>query len=284
MSKRVARPTATAIAAAFEINQEQTMSASSSLPHHPVLTPQEWIAARRQLLAEEKEFTRHQERIAAARRALPWVKVEKQYVFDTPNGKVSLTDLFDGRSQLIVKHNMLNPKHDVCTGCSFEMDHIEGARVHLENHDVSIVAVSRAPLAQIKAAQRRMGWTIPWVSSYASDFNYDFHVSFKPEDIARGQVFYNYAVQPIPVEDLSGFSVFYKDEDGDIYLTYASFGRGQENIITTYVMLDITPKGRNETARGNMTEWVRPHDRYDTDGYVDPIGQFVATKGCCQSA
>jgi predicted dithiol-disulfide oxidoreductase (DUF899 family) len=137
---------------------------------------------------------------------------------------------------------------------------------------------------QIQAAQRRMGWRSTRVSSFHSDFNYDFHASFKPEDVARGQVFYNYDAAPIPVEDLSGFSVVYKDESGDVYLTYASFGRGQENIMTTYVMLDMTPKGPNETVRGNMTEWVRPHDRYDTNGYVDQIGQFVATESCCESA
>jgi predicted dithiol-disulfide oxidoreductase (DUF899 family) len=247
------------------------------------VSEQEWIAARRELLVKEKELTRHQERIAATRRELPWRKVEKQYLFDTPDGKVSLADLFDGRSQLIVKHNMLNPKHDVCAGCAFEMDHIEGTLVHLPHRDVSFVAISRAPLAQIRAAQRRMGWSARWVSSLHSDFNYDFHASFKPEDVARGEVFYNYEVKPIPVQDLSGFSVFYKDENGDIYLTYASFGRGQEYVMTTYVMLDMTPKGRNETERGNLTEWVRPHDRYDTDGYVDPTGQFVATASCCHT-
>jgi len=259
-------------------------AATSSSTRHAVVSQEEWIAARRALLAKEKELTRQQERIAAARRELPWVRVEKEYSFETPNGKVSLADLFDGRSQLIVKHNMLNPKHDVCVGCAFEMDHIEGALVHLPHRDVSFVAISRAPVAQIQAAQRRMGWSARWVSSLHSDFNYDFHVSFRPEDIARGQVYYNYEVKPIPIEDLSGFSVFYKDQNGDVYLTYASFGRGQENIMTTYVMLDMTPKGRNETGPGNLTEWVRPHDRYDTNGYVDPTGQFVATESCCQSA
>jgi predicted dithiol-disulfide oxidoreductase (DUF899 family) len=253
------------------------VSAATPLPRNRVVSWQEWIAARCELLAQEKELIRHQEQIAAARRASPWVKVEKPYFFDTPNGKVSLADLFDGRSQLIAKHNTLNPKHGVCTGCSFEMDHIEGALAHLPYRDVTFVAVSRAPVKQIQAAQRRMGWSARWVSSFHSDFNYDFHVSFKPEDIARGEVFYNYAMQRVPVEDLPGFSVFYKGENGDIYLTYASFGRGQANIMTTYVMLDMTPKGRNETPPGGMTEWVRPHDRYDTNGYVDAIGQFVAT-------
>ena len=260
------------------------MNASVSVSLHKVVSQDEWLAARRTLLNEEKQLTRQQQRVAAARRELPWVKVTKDYVFDTPHGKVRLADLFGGRSQLIVKHNMLNPKHDVCVGCSLEMDHIEAARVHLEHHDVSIVAVSRAPLAQIQAAQKRMGWTTPWVSSHDSDFNYDFHVSFRPEDVARGQVFYNYEVKPIPVEDLSGFSVFYKDEHGGIFHTYATFGRGAEYVMTPYVFLDMTPKGRNETGHGNMTDWARPHDRYDVPGQINPIGQFVAGESCCHDA
>lgn len=260
------------------------MSASISSSHHPVLSQQEWIAARRRLLIKEKELTRQQDRLAAERRELPWMKVEKPYFFDTPAGKVSLAELFDGRSQLIVKHYMLAPGRDICVGCSFEMDHIEGALIHLPHRDVTFVTVSRAPVEQIQAAQRRMGWSATWVSSLHSDFSYDFHASFKPEDIARGEVFYNYEAQPVPIQDVSGFSVFYKDEQGDIYLTYASFARGQENVLTTYVMLDMTPKGRDEPPGGNLTAWVRPHDRYDTEGYVDPTGQFVATSGCCRGA
>ena len=248
----------------------------------PVVSEEQWIAARRELLAREKDLTRQQDAIVAQRRELPWLKVTKQYFFDTPEGRVSLADLFDGRSQLIVKHNMLNPAHDVCIGCSLEMDHIEGALQHLPHRDVTFVAVSRAPVEQIETAKRRMGWTSRWVSSFRNDFNFDFHASSRPEEVARGEVFYNYQVSPIPVQDLSGFSVFYKDEAGDIYLTYASFGRGAENIMTTYVMLDMTPKGRNETA--NMTDWVRPHDRYGVPGYVDGIGQFhEENKGCCGS-
>ena len=257
------------------------MNAPVSVSLHNVLSRDEWLVARRALLDEEKELTRHQQRIAAARRDLPWMKVTKEYVFDTPGGKVRFADLFAGRSQLIIKHNMLNPSNDVCVGCSFEMDAIEGARIHLEHHDVSIVAVSRAPLAKIQEAQRRMRWTTPWVSSYGSDFNYDFHVSFRPEDIARSQVFYNYRVAPIPVEDLSGFSVFYKDDGGDIFLTYGTFGRGAEYVMTAYVFLDMTPKGRNETGRGNLTDWVRPHDRYDAAGATNPFGQFVGDENCC---
>jgi predicted dithiol-disulfide oxidoreductase (DUF899 family) len=266
------------------MDQEETMNALASVSPHKFVSQDEWLAARRDLLHEEKRLTKQQQRVAAARRELPWMKVTKEYVFDTPRGKVRFADLFAGRSQLIIKHNMLNPKHDVCVGCSIEMDSIEGARMHLEHHDVSIVAVSRAPLAQIQAAQQRMGWTTPWVSSYDSDFNYDFHVSFRPEDIARGQAFYNYEVTPIPIEDLSGFSVFYKDANGDIFHTYGTFGRGAEYVMTAYVFLDMTPKGRNEGPRGNLTDWVRPHDRYDVPGRVDPIGQLVAEESCCHGA
>ena len=260
------------------------MNASASVSLHTVVSQEEWLAARRELMKQEKQLTKQQERVAAARRGLPWVKVTRDYVFDAPDGNVRLVDLFGERSQLIVKHNMLNPSNDVCVGCSIEMDAIEGARVHLEHHDVSIVAVSRAPLAKIRAAQKRMGWTTPWVSSYESDFNYDFHVSFKPEDIARGQVFYNYEVAAIPVEDLSGFSVFYKDGHGDVFHTYGTFGRGAEYVMTAYVFLDMTPKGRNETGRGNLTDWVRPHDCYDVPGAADPFGQFVPQGSCCHTA
>jgi predicted dithiol-disulfide oxidoreductase (DUF899 family) len=261
------------------------MSASISLPYRTVQSEQDWIAARRELLAKEKELTRHQDRVVAARRELPWLKVEKEYLFDTPSGKVSLSELFDNRSQLIVKHYMLSPERDICVGCSFEMDHIEGALKHLPHRDVTFVAISRAPVEQIQAAQRRMGWSANWVSSLHNEFNYDFHASFKPEDVARGEVFYNYEVKPIPIQDLSGFSVFYKDENGDIYLTYASFGRGQENIMTAYVMLDMTPKGRNEAPGTNLTSWVRPHDRYSTEGRANPkTGEFVTAESCCQSA
>lgn len=261
------------------------MSSSSSFTHRPIVTEQEWITARRLLLAKEKELTRHQDRISAARRALPWVKVDKSYSFDSSDGEVSLADLFDGRSQLIVKHFMLSPGRDICVGCSFEMDHIEGALMHLPQRDVTFVAISRAPVEQIQAAQRRMGWTAKWVSSLHNTFNYDFHASFKPEDVARGEVFYNYEVKAIPIEDLSGFSVFYKDDAGDIYLTYASFGRGQENIMTTYVMLDMTPKGRDEAPGTNLTSWVRPHDSYSKKGETSSkTGEFLEAQACCTNA
>jgi predicted dithiol-disulfide oxidoreductase (DUF899 family) len=233
------------------------------MTHHQIVSRDEWIAARREFLQKEKDFTRLRDRLNAERRALPWVKVEKEYLFDTPNGRQSLGDLFDGRSQLVTKHFMFGPDWtDGCVGCSFEMDHIEGALVHLEHHDVSYVAVSRAPLAKLEAFKRRMGWHFRWVSSFGSDFNYDFNVSFTPEQVAGGKAYYNYELRDVGIDELSGRSVFYRDEAGDIFHTYSSYARGGELFLGSYAVLDITPKGRDETINGNLTDWVRHHDRY----------------------
>ena len=231
---------------------------------HPIVSQDEWLAARRQLLAREKEFTRLRDQLTSERRALPWVKVEKPYVFDGPDGKETLAELFGGRSQLIVKHFMLGPGwSEGCVGCSFELDHIDGILVHLEQRDVSYVAVSRAPLAEIEAFKERMGWRVKWVSSAGSDFNYDFHVSFRPDEIAKGEGYYNYETRKIGVEELSGRSVFYKDMNGDVFHTYSSYGRGGEDLLGTYRLLDLVPKGREETGPNhNLTDWVRHHDRY----------------------
>jgi predicted dithiol-disulfide oxidoreductase (DUF899 family) len=219
--------------------------------HHHVVSRDEWLAARTQHLEKEKELTRLRDQLSAERRTLPWVKLEKQYVFDTPDGKRTLADLFEGRSQLIIKHFMLAPgQKDPCVGCSFEVDHVEGALVHLEHHDVTYVAVARAPLAEIEAVKQRMGWRFKFVSSHGSDFNYDFNVSFTPEQIARGEAYYNYRLGPVPLEDLSGRSVFYKDANGDIFHTYSSFGRGGDIMLGTYNLLDITPKGATRSAPG----------------------------------
>ena len=232
--------------------------------HNQVVSRDEWLAARKQLLIKEKELTRLRDQINADRHALPWVKVEKPYVFDGPNGRQTLADLFDGRSQLIIKHFMLGPDwEDGCVGCSFELDHVEGALVHLEHHDVSYAVVSRAPLPKIEAFKKRMGWRVKWVSSYGSDFNYDFHVSFKDAEVALGKAYYNYEVRDVGIDELSGRSVFYKDSSGDIFHTYSSYGRGGEMFLGTYHFLDITPKGRDETINGNLTDWVRHHDKYE---------------------
>jgi predicted dithiol-disulfide oxidoreductase (DUF899 family) len=233
------------------------------MTQHQIVSRDEWIAARKELLRKEKDFTRLRDQLSAERRALPWVKVDKEYLFDTPSGRQSLGDLFDGRSQLVTKHFMFGPDWtDGCVGCSFEMDHIEGALVHLEHHDVSYVVVSRAPLAKIEAFRQRMGWRFRWVSSYGSDFNYDFHVSFTPEQVASGRAYYNYELRDVGIDELSGRSVFYRDEAGDIFHTYSSYARGGELFLSSYAVLDITPKGRDETINGNLTDWVRHHDRY----------------------
>lgn len=249
------------------------------------VSKEEWIAARKALLVREKELTRQRDAVSAARRALPRIRIDKDYVFDTSSGKQTLSELFRGRSQLIVKHFMLAPGQvEGCVGCSFESDHVDGALKHLERHDVAYVAMARAPLAEIEAYQRRMGWLFHWVSSFGSDFNYDFDVSYTPEQLAKGEAFYNFENIASPLEDLSGFTVFEKDADGAIYQTYSSFGRGGEEVLGTYMFLDMTPKGRNETGPAfNLTDWVRPHDRYEAAGKTDQTGRWRAEATCCHA-
>jgi Uncharacterized protein conserved in bacteria len=251
-----------------------------------VVSRREWLAAREQLLAREKQLTHEYDAVAAARRALPWVQVEKRYLFDGPEGQVALADLFESRSQLIVRHFMFGPGWgEGCVGCSFFADHIDGARIHLEQHDVSFVAISRAPYREIAAFQQRMGWRFRWLSSYSSDFNFDYHVSFRPEEIATGKVYHNFAQREPVSEECAGISVFCKDSAGNIFHAYSTYGRGDELLVGAYMYLDLTPRGRNETARGNLTDWVRHHDRYDAGGSVDEQGRYVAPAaaqpGCC---
>jgi predicted dithiol-disulfide oxidoreductase (DUF899 family) len=248
------------------------------MQHPKVVTQDEWLAARLDLLAREKQLTRERDEVNRLRRELPWVKVEKNYVFDGPEGKVSLNDLFAGRSQLIVSHFMFGPQwKEGCVGCSFRSDHVDGTLAHLEHHDVSFVTVSRAPLDEIQAFKQRMGWRFQWVSSAANEFNYDFHVSASKDEIATGKMYYNYALGDLVSEELSGISILCKNEAGEIFHTYSTYGRGDEPLVTTYVYLDLTPKGRNETGpRFNLTDWVRHHDRYSAAGSVDSSGRFVA--------
>jgi predicted dithiol-disulfide oxidoreductase (DUF899 family) len=235
------------------------------MDHHAVVTREQWTEARKVFLAKEKAFTRLRDELNAERRELPWVKVEKTYVFDTPDGKRSLADLFQGKSQLIVKHFMMAPGDgEGCLGCSFEVDQVEGARQHFEHHDLAYVAVARAPLAEIEAYRRRMGWTFPFVSSFGSDFNYDFNVSFTPDEVAKGEGFYNYRMTEVGMEDLSGISVFYRNDAGGIFHTYSTYGRGGEEALTAYAYLDLTPKGRNETGpHFNLGDWVKRHHDYE---------------------
>ena len=240
-----------------------------SLEHHPVVPRDQWLIARTELLKEEKEFTRLRDKINAKRRDLAWVRVKKNYVFQGPSGPQTLADLFEGRSQLLVKHFMFAPGWKAgCAGCSLDVDHIEGGLVHLEHHDVTCVAVSRATLTEIEAFKQRMGWRIPWVSSFGSDFNYDYQVSFTKEEIATGKAYHNYKIQEVEIEEMSGLSVFYKNAAGDVFHTYSTYGRGSEELVSAYVCLDLMPKGRNETGPGfNLGDWVRHHDRYDDDDF-----------------
>lgn len=236
-----------------------------STANHPVVTPDRWIAERKKLLAREKELTRLRDQIAEQRRALPWVRIDKEYIFDTPVGKRTLAALFDGRSQLIVQHFMLGPGWEQgCQSCSYMADHTDGMQIHLEHRDITFVAVSRAPMAEIERFHERMGWKFKWVSSNGNDFNYDFHVSFKPEERAKGEVYYNFGMTAFPAEEAPGISLFYKNEKGEVFHTYSTFGRGVEVMMGAYNMIDLTPKGRDEDGLGYGMEWVRHHDRYES--------------------
>ncbi|EHL99010.1 hypothetical protein HMPREF9946_03376 [Acetobacteraceae bacterium AT-5844] len=227
-----------------------------------IVSREEWLAARRAHLAREKALTREMDRLNEERRALPWVRVEKPYVFQTAEGPKTLAELFGPRSQLIIYHFMLAPGWDAgCVGCSFGADHFDGMLPHLEAADARLVTVSRAPLAEIEAYRSRMGWHFPWVSSAGTDFNEDFHVTFPPETVHDGKVNYNFAETPMPedLDELHGLSVFYKNEAGEIFHTYSAYARGTEYILGTFLMLDRVPKGRNEEG---IMSWVRRHDEY----------------------
>ncbi|MCQ1569763.1 thioredoxin family protein [Neorhizobium galegae] len=232
-------------------------------PKNPVVSREEWLEARRKLLALEKEETHLRDKVRAERQAMPWVKVDKDYLFDTPKGRKSLADLFDGRSQLIAYHFMLGPDWDAgCPGCSFLSDHIDGTLPHLNNHDVTFIAVARAPLDKIEAYKKRMGWKFPWVSSFGGDFNFDYHVSFSKEDLAKEKVYYNFReVPPSEAHDeLPGLSAFYRNEAGEVFHTYSSYARGGEELIGTLMILDRAPLGRNEESTMNF---VKRHDEYE---------------------
>jgi predicted dithiol-disulfide oxidoreductase (DUF899 family) len=237
---------------------------------HDIVPQAQWLAARRELLKKEKELTRLSDQLSAQRRQLPWVKVEKNYLFDGPGGKVPLANLFAGRTQLAIYHFMFGPDwQEGCPSCSFVSDHFDGTLPHLAARDVTLVAVSRAPLSKIEPFKKRMGWHFPWVSSGESDFNADFHVSFTKDEMARGKVNYNYTMQEFPSAEAPGLSVFYKDAAGDIFHTDSIYGRGVEQLMSTYKILDLVPKGRDEDQLGFPMEWVRHHDRYGTNDFAD---------------
>jgi predicted dithiol-disulfide oxidoreductase (DUF899 family) len=263
-----------------------TLAASTGIPGHEVVSPREWIASRRELLRKEKEFTKLRDELSRQRRELPWEKVEKEYVFEGPNGKVTLADLFGGKSQLIVYHFMFGPEWtEGCPSCSFLADHFDGTLVHLANRDVTLAVVSRAPSTQIETFKKRMGWQFCWVSSSGNDFNWDYHVSFTKEEMENGKVNYNYDLVEFPSEEGPGFSVFYKNDAGEIFHTYSAFARGGDLLIGTYNFLDLAPKGRDEDGLDFTMAWVRHHDRYTEGYFVNPKAQYVSPKksgpSCC---
>ncbi len=249
-----------------------------------IVSREEWLAARKKFLIREKEFTRERDRLSAERRALAWVKVTKRYVFDGPGGKETLADLFDGCSQLAVYHFMFGPDWEQgCPSCSYLADHIDGATAHLAQRDVTLLAVSRAPLARIETFRRRMGWRFKWVSSFGSDFNYDYQVSFTPEDRLAGTIAYNYGTSDLDMDELPGLSVFHRDAAGDIFHTYSTYARGLDMLVGTYNFLDLVPKGRDEDALPWTMAWVRHHDRYgDGDSEAKSVS-LAAADACCDS-
>jgi predicted dithiol-disulfide oxidoreductase (DUF899 family) len=261
--------------------KEHTMNTAIAEPstvNHPVVSSDQWIAERKKLLAHERELTHLRDQIARERRALPWVRVDKNYVFDAPEGRRTLAELFEGRRQLLVQHFMLGPGWEQgCPSCSFMADHADGMTLHLAHRDTTFVAISRAPLAEIQRFRQRMGWQFKWVSANANDFNFDFGVSFTPEENAKNEVNYNYGKQPFESEELPGLSVFYKDDAGEVFHTYSTYRRGVEVMMGTYNLLDLTPKGRDEDP-GQGMRWVRHHDRYEPQ----PVAK-AAADSCCAS-
>lgn len=228
-----------------------------------IVSREEWVDARREHLAKEKEFTRLRDQLSAERRALPWVEVDKNYEFEGPDGPVSLTDAFAGRSQLIVYHFMFHPDWDEgCKSCSFWADNYNNVVVHLNQRDASFVVISRAPLAKLQAYRERMGWSFTWLSSEKNDFNWDYNVSFTPEQM-QGEVYYNYTMGKFPAPEAPGISVFYKDEDGKVYNTYSCFSRGLDMLNGAYHHLDLLPKGRDEADLPYSMGWLRRHDEYE---------------------
>jgi predicted dithiol-disulfide oxidoreductase (DUF899 family) len=231
---------------------------------HRVVSRAEWIEARKALLSKEKEFTQQREQLSQARRDLPWERVEEDYVFDTPDGKETLAQLFDNRPQLVVYHFMFDPEWvSGCKSCSFWADNLEPNVVHLKHRDVTPVVISRAPLAKLQAFQRRMGWRFKWLSSHGNSFNYDFHVSFTPEQLADGSALYNFTDHDPGFGEREGLSTFRRGSDGAVYHTYSCYARGIDMINGTYQLLDLTSKGRDEDDLAGPQAWVRYHDRYD---------------------
>jgi predicted dithiol-disulfide oxidoreductase (DUF899 family) len=239
------------------------MTSNSSIENHPVVSHEEWLTARKAFLAKEKEFSRLRDDLNRQRRSLPWEKVAKQYVFDGPRGKETLTDLFENRSQLLVYHFMFPPEWDEgCPHCSFWAEHFDGAGVHLIHRDATFVAISRAPLAKLESFKKRMGWRFKWLSSGDNDFNFDYYASFTPEQNRSKTAFFNYQYTDAGMPDREGLSAFYKDGNGQVFHTYSAYARGIDLLSGTYNFLDMAPKGRDEDGLEFTQAWVRYHDRY----------------------
>lgn len=234
-----------------------------NLDNHRIVSKDEWLAARSALLKKEKEFTLLRDKLGQQQRDMPWVLVDKEYLFDGPNGKQTLSDLFDGRSQLIVYHFMYDPNWDAgCPSCSFWADNFNGIVVHLNQRDVTMIAVSKAPYSKIGEYKKRMGWNFKWVSSYDNDFNFDYHVSFTPQELSEKKAFYNYNLQDTHSPEREGVSVFYKDTAGHVFHTYSAYARGIDVLNVAYHYLDLVPKGRDEDGHEFPQFWVRRHDEY----------------------
>jgi predicted dithiol-disulfide oxidoreductase (DUF899 family) len=232
--------------------------------HHKVVSREEWLRARREFLAREKEFTRERDQLSELRRHLPWVRVDKEYAFSGLGGKETMSDLFEGRSQLVVYHFMFDPTWDEgCKSCSFWADNYKDIIVHLNHRDVSMVTISRAPLENLEAFKRRMGWNFKWISSHGTDFNRDYQVSFTEEEVANGNTYYNYGPSKFPTTEAPGISVFYRETSGEIFHTYSCYARGLDMLNGAYHYLDLVPKGRDEAKLPYTMAWLRHHDRYD---------------------
>ncbi len=260
---------------------------TAAVNQRKVVSHDEWVAARKQFLAKEKEFTRQRDELSRQRRELPWERVEKPYEFQGPQGKLTLANLFDGRSQLVIYHFMFGPGWaEGCPSCSYISDHFDGMAIHLANRDVTLMVVSHAPIAEIEAFKKRMGWRFRWVSSFGSDFNYDYQVSASPEEANEDKVYYNYEMMSFPSQERPGLSVFSKDGDG-IYHTYSTYARGLDILLGVYNFLDLVPKGRDEAGLKHTMAWVRHHDRYSEGYFVDPTAGYqhpkvvVAPSPCC---
>jgi predicted dithiol-disulfide oxidoreductase (DUF899 family) len=263
-------------------------TSATAVKQHEVVSHSQWIEARKKFLAKEKEFTRLRDELSRERRELPWELVEKPYVFEGPSGKETLAELFDHRSQLILYHFMLGPGWvEGCKSCSYLADHFDGMTVHLAHRDVTFAVISHAPYPEIEAFKKRMGWKFHWVSSFGTDFNFDYGVSFGQAQRSNGKVLYNYDRMEFPSDEAPGASVFFCDPSESIYHTYSTYGRGLDILIGTYNFLDIAPKGRDEEGLAHSMAWVRHHDKYDGGYFVDPKAGYeqprvVAKSSCCE--